>query len=123
MENSFHDSFMGFVGKSPNPLRSIRKNHGTVHAATPGMGPREPQQPALVPLRSIRVPRRDSSATMANEQGRNDNSPLRSIRVPRRDSAALAKGQDSNENNFAPKPQPPPKIEVVKEQEPTPFDK
>ena len=122
MENSFHDSFVGFVG-SPNPLRSIRKNHGTVHAATPGMGPRESQQPALVPLRSIRVPRRDSSATMANEQGRNDNSPLRSIRVPRRDSAALAKGQDSNEDNFAPKPQPPPKIEVVKEQEPTPFDK
>ena len=122
MENSFHDSFVGFV-ESPNPLRSIRKNHGTVHAGTPGIGPQVSQQPALVPLRSIRVPRRDSSATMANEQGRNDNSPLRSIRVPRRDSAALAKGQDSNENNFTPKPQPPPKIEVVKEKEPTPFDK
>ena len=66
MENSFHDSFVGFV-KSPNPLRSVR--------------------------------------------------------VPRRDSVALAKGQDSNENNFAPKPQQPPKIEVAKEQEPTPFDK
>ena len=119
MENSYHDSFVGFVG-SPNPLRSIRKNHGTVHAATPGMGPRESQQPALVPLRSIRVPRRDSSAAMVNEQGRNDNSPLRSIRVPRRDSAALAKGQDSNENNFAPKPQSPPQMEVPKNQEPTP---
>ena len=121
MENSFHDSFVGFVG-SPNPLRSIRKNHGTVHAATPGMGPRESQQPALVPLRSIRVPRRES-APLAKEQERNDNSPLRSIRVPRRDSAALAKGQDSNENDFAPKPQQPRKIEVAKEQEPTLVDK
>ena len=68
MESSFHSSFVGFVGKSPNPLRSIR--------------------------------------------------------VPRRDSAALARGQDSNENNFAPpKPQPP--QEVTEEPEPTPirFDK
>ena len=49
--------------------------------------------------------------------------PLRSIRrVPRGDSAALAKGQDSNENNFAPKLQPPP---MAEEQERTPiwFDK
>ena len=122
MEKSFHDSFVGFVGKSPNPLRSIRKSHGTVHAGTPGIGPRESQQPALVPLRSIRVPRRDSAA-LANEQGRNDNSPLRSIRMPRRDSSALAKGQGSNENNFAPKPQSPPQMEVPKNQEPTPFDK
>lgn len=65
MENSFHDSFVGFV-KSPNPLRSVR--------------------------------------------------------VPRRDSVALAKGQDSNENNYVPKLQPPP---MAEEQERTAigFDK
>ena len=64
MESSFHSSFVGFVGKSPNPLRSIR--------------------------------------------------------VPRRDSAALARGQDSNENNFAP-----PKPQMTEEPESTPirFDK
>ena len=49
--------------------------------------------------------------------------PLRSIRVPRRDSAALAKGQDSNENNLAPKPQPPQIKKEEEERKPLWFDK
>ena len=45
--------------------------------------------------------------------------PLRSIRVPKKDSAALATGQDSNENSLAAKPQ----NERAEERKPMWFDR